>query len=93
MAGNGSTGYCGNCGGEVSIWAQRRVAAEEFNAFSDARIKVVGLSDSKSDLATLLDVKVTDYTFVDKVAKGDKVQKEGNCSRIRKGLSKCCKAN
>ena len=85
LAGNGSTGYCGNCGGEVSIWAQRRVAAEEFNAFSDARIKeVVGLSDSKSDLATLLDVKVTDYTFVDKVAKGDKVQKKVIAQELEK---------
>ena len=85
LAGNGSTGYCGNCGGEVSIWAQRRVAAEEFNAFSDARIKeVIGLSDSKSDLATLLDVKVPDYTFVDKVAKGDKVQKKVIAQELEK---------
>ena len=77
LNGGGSIGYCGGCGGDVSIWAQRRVAAEEFNAFSDARIKeVIGVSNSESDLAKIMQLKITDYTFVDTIAKGSAVQKK-----------------
>ena len=77
LNGGGNTGYCGNCGGDVSIWAQRRVAAEEFNAFSDARIKsVVGISNTENDLMKLMDIKITDYKFIDKVSKGDGVHKK-----------------
>ena len=60
-----------------SIWADNRIAALEFNAFSDARIKhVVGRSDAAQDLATLMKLKVTDYIFRDKVARGDRPQKK-----------------
>ncbi len=85
LSGGGNTGYCGNCGGEVSIWAQRRVAAEEFNAFSDARIKdVVGLSNGYKDLNTLLQLEITDYTFKDKISKGDIQQKKVIAQQIEK---------
>jgi molybdopterin converting factor small subunit len=85
LSSNGSVGTCGGCGGEVSIWAQRRVAAEEFNAFSDERIKeVIGLTDSKNDLATLMDIRVTDYTFVDKISKGNETQKKVIAQELEK---------
>jgi hypothetical protein len=83
--GSANTGYCGNCGGEVSIWAQRRVAAEEFNAFSDSRIKsIIGLSDTKNDLSLLMKIRVTDYKFVDKVSKGNETQKKVIAQELEK---------
>ena len=54
-----------------SIWASRRVAAEEFNAVSDERIKSIrGRADGAADLSTLLGIEVTDYTYKDVIGKG-----------------------
>jgi hypothetical protein len=54
-----------------SIWAEKRVAAEEFNAVSDARLKNIhGRSDGAADLATLLGIEITDYGFKDVIGKG-----------------------
>jgi len=54
-----------------SIWAAKRIAAEEFNAFSDARLKNLhGRSDGAADLATLLGIEITDYSFKDVIGKG-----------------------
>jgi Chaperone of endosialidase len=60
-----------------SIWSDNRVAASEFNAVSDARIKkVIGVSDSRKDLEQLMKLKITDYSFVDTVENGDRTQKK-----------------
>ncbi|MCW5559365.1 MAG: tail fiber domain-containing protein, partial [Verrucomicrobiae bacterium] len=60
-----------------SIYASDRIAAVEFNAFSDARLKQVrGRSDGAEDLARLLQIEVTDYQLVDQVAKGDRTYKK-----------------
>jgi hypothetical protein len=60
-----------------SIYAENRVGASEFNAFSDARIKnVKGASDSQSDLAKLMAIQVTDYSFRDTVKNDDRPQKK-----------------
>jgi hypothetical protein len=49
-----------------SIKADGNIAADVFFATSDARMKrVVGLSDAQADLQRLLQVKVTDYRFID----------------------------
>jgi hypothetical protein len=54
-----------------SIWAEKRVAAEEFNAVSDARLKTIhGRSDGAADLATLLGIEITDYSFKDVIGSG-----------------------
>ncbi|HET6975849.1 MAG TPA: tail fiber domain-containing protein [Pyrinomonadaceae bacterium] len=54
-----------------SIWAEKRIAAEEFNAFSDARLKDLnGRSDGVADLATLLGIEITDYSFKDVIGNG-----------------------
>ena len=54
-----------------SIWASKRVAAEEFNAVSDGRIKEIrGRSNSALDLSTLLGIEITDYSFKDVIGKG-----------------------
>ncbi len=69
------SGFAGGacCAGtitNVSIHAKGRVMASEFDAFSDARIKnVIGVSNSISDLNTLMQIKITDYRMKD--AKAD----------------------
>lgn len=57
----------------VSIVASNRILASEFDAFSDARIKdVAGISNTARDLQTISRLKITDYTFKDKIKYGDK---------------------
>jgi hypothetical protein len=64
-------------GGDVSIWAAGWVFANTFIAFSDARIKnIQGQSDSTADLKTLLGIEVTDFTYKDTIAKGNRPQKK-----------------
>jgi hypothetical protein len=53
-----------------SLYASHYIGSPGLLAFSDIRIKEVkGLSDTKSDLETLLQLQITDYTYKDKVAK------------------------
>lgn len=76
-----SYGYLNNAGPGVStgtnaqnysIYASNRIAASEFNAFSDARIKdIKGISNNEQDLETLSKIEITDYTFKDKIGKGN----------------------
>jgi hypothetical protein len=55
-----------------SIYASNRIAATEFNAFSDARIKnIQGVSNNEKDLETLAKIEITDYQFRDKMGKGN----------------------
>lgn len=55
-----------------SIYASDRIAATEFNAFSDARIKnIQGITNNENDLLTLAKIQITDYTFKDKIGKGN----------------------
>lgn len=77
LNGAGTTGFAILGNSPVSIRASDRIAATEFNAYSDARIKTVaGVSDARADLATLRRIEITDYTFRDQVAKGGGVQKK-----------------
>src|SRR6185436_14014417 len=60
-----------------SIWAERRIAAEEFNAVSDGRLKnIQGRSDGVKDLRTLLGIEITDYRNKDVIRKGDGTYKK-----------------
>ena len=63
---NSPTSCCaGNA--DVSIYATNRMMASEFDALSDARIKdVIGVSNTNTDLNTLLKLKITDYRMKDK---------------------------
>ena len=55
-----------------SLYASHRIAASEFNAHSDIRIKnIKGLSNPNEDLQTLMQIRVTDYTLRDSIAKGN----------------------
>jgi hypothetical protein len=74
-----SSGAVGVSGGAVqySIYASQRIAAAEFNAFSDARIKhIKGLSKSNEDLATLQKIRITNYVHIDSITKGNKQVKK-----------------
>jgi len=68
-----------------SIYASHRIAASEFNAFSDARIKnIKGISNSKQDLETLSKIEITNYTLKDTIAKGVKNYKKVIAQQIEK---------
>ncbi len=68
-----------------SIWADRRVAAEEFNAFSDERLKnIQGRSDSATDLRTLLGIEIIDYRNKDVIAKGNGTYKKVTGQQVAK---------
>lgn len=67
---SGNDCYC-------SLYASERIICYEFDAVSDIRIKrIIGQSDSRSDLATLLRLRITDYTMVDTIAKGTRPHKK-----------------
>lgn len=58
---------------DYSIYATDRIAAPEFNAFSDARIKnIKGPTNNAEDLQTLMGIKITNYTLKDSIGKGSK---------------------
>ncbi|MEM6345386.1 MAG: tail fiber domain-containing protein, partial [Bacteroidota bacterium] len=62
-----------NSGGNTtfSLYATDRIAAAEFNAHSDLRIKdVEGISDAGEDLHTLMQLEITNYRMKDTIAKG-----------------------
>lgn len=68
-----SSGAVGTTSGTVgySIYASGRIAATEFNAYSDARIKnIQQVSDNETDLNTLAKIEITDYKFIDTIGKG-----------------------
>ena len=77
LNGGGGTGTDPGGTNIYSLYATDRIAALEFNAHSDARIKrVQGRSDGGRDLKTLMAIEVTDYTMVDSVAHGRAAHKK-----------------
>ncbi|MEZ4849532.1 MAG: tail fiber domain-containing protein [Bacteroidia bacterium] len=75
---SGNTGGAGSPNtNPYSLYANERIAASEFNAHSDMRIKnIQGTSNANEDLATLMQIQVTDYTLRDTIAKGKTPQKK-----------------
>lgn len=70
LNGSGSVGT-GSGTNSYSLYADQRIAASEFNAHSDARIKQIrGVSDGSRDLETLMDIEIVDYRLIDTVTKG-----------------------
>lgn len=67
--------YTGSVTIPYSIYATSRVLGLEFDAFSDARHKKLrSYSNGKTDLSLLNQLKVSNYTFIDTVGKGTKMQ-------------------
>lgn len=61
----------------VSIRSTGTIQAPNYIAVSDRRIKnIIGPSDGSRDLAALMGIQITDYTFKDTVAKGNRPQKK-----------------
>ena len=76
LNGSGNTGTASGTAG-YSLYADQRIAAVEFNAFSDVRIKnILGISNAAEDLQTLMDIEITDYTLIDTVARGAQSHKK-----------------
>ncbi|MCB0315960.1 MAG: tail fiber domain-containing protein, partial [Calditrichaeota bacterium] len=76
-----SSGQTGGSGSPstnpYSLYTNERIAASEFNAHSDMRIKnIKGTSDAADDLNTLMQIEITDYTLRDTVANGSTPQKK-----------------
>lgn len=68
-SGSGSSNY--------SLYADSRIAAPQFHAFSDARIKnILGISDAAADLKTLMAIQITDYKHLDSLQKGNAQHKK-----------------
>ena len=89
----GSGGYLANGGagagtyGTVpySIYATHRVAAAEFNAFSDVRIKnIIGISNSQEDLKTVSQIEITNYQLKDSISKGNQMLKKVIAQQVKK---------
>jgi hypothetical protein len=78
-------GEVNNENARYSIHADGRVAAIEFNAFSDERIKnIEGRSDGATDLQTLLGIEVADYRYKDVIGKGDALHKKLIAQQVEK---------
>ena len=69
----------------TSIYALSGVSASIIYAISDARTKnIIGLSDNQTDLETLLDIEVTDYTHIDTLQNGRASQKKVIAQQVAK---------
>jgi len=69
----------------VSIMASGRVYANEFDVYSDARIKnVTGTSNATSDLESINSLQIRDYTMKDKIKYGDKPFKKVIAQEVEK---------
>jgi hypothetical protein len=74
-----------NCQSIASVYAANAVYANEFDAYSDARIKnITGVSNTTKDLATINSLQITDYTMKDKVKYGDRAFKKVIAQELEK---------
>ena len=81
----GSPGSGGSGTQPFSIYANNRIAAVEFDAFSDARIKrVLGITNNSDDLNTLMKIKVTNYKYIDTIGRGTKLNKKVIAQELEK---------
>jgi hypothetical protein len=74
-----SSGVSGSATGtrDISIYASNFIAAQEFVAFSDARIKnLISRTNTTNDLETLLNIQITDYNYIDTITYGNKTVKK-----------------
>ncbi|NQX96299.1 MAG: tail fiber domain-containing protein [Flavobacteriales bacterium] len=82
-----SSGSTGSSSGNYnySIYASHRIAASEFNAFSDKRIKNrIGISNSKKDLEIISKIEIMDYNMIDTISKGNKNYKKVIAQQVKK---------
>jgi hypothetical protein len=71
----------------VSIYASGQISASGMVLNSDARIKnIIGRSDSASDLEKLLQIQITDYSYIDKLTNGGRATKKVIAQEVEKIL-------
>jgi hypothetical protein len=93
LNGSGNTGTDSGTN-DYSLYADQRIAASEFNAFSDARIKrILGVSKGDKDLRTLMSIEITDYRLIDTIAKGSTPQKKVIAQQVEKVYPQAVTAN
>ena len=84
-AASGGVAPYGSQSVSLSIYAAGGMASADFFAFSDERIKHIhGRSDAARDLATLMGIEVTDYSFIDTAARGTGAQKKVIAQQVEK---------
>ncbi|WP_333873264.1 tail fiber domain-containing protein [Methylobacter sp.] len=72
----------------LSLYASNMIAASHFLAFSDERVKnIQGLSDSATDLQTLLGIEITDYHYKDVIGKGNSPHKKVIAQQVERIFS------
>lgn len=77
-----------------SIIADYRVRAAAFDVSSDERIKeVIGVSNGAEDLAVLRSIEITDYSFKDKLAMGNQLQKRAIAQQVEQVYPTAVKAD
>ena len=78
----------------TSIYAVDGVSAHIIYAISDTRVKnIQGLSNNNNDLATLMDIEVTDYTYIDTLSKGTMPQKKVIAQQVNQVFSQAVSTN
>ena len=71
----------------ISLFCSNYIAGYGMVVTSDNRIKdIIGISDSKKDLSSLLSLEVTDYKMKDKVQYGEKVTKKLIAQQVKEVL-------
>ena len=71
----------------ISLFCSNYIAGYGMVVTSDKRIKdIIGISDSKKDLSSLLSLEVTDYKMKDKVQYGEKVTKKLIAQQVKEVL-------
>ncbi len=79
------TGTSGSSIQSISLYASDGIAALNFRAFSDQRIKnIKGISNAKADLNTIMQIEITDYTMIDVVEKGNQTYKKVIAQQVDK---------
>ena len=77
-----------------SIYASNVISGQEFHAHSDERIKNIrGVSDSRSDLNTLLQIEITDYRMRDTLAYGSRLTKKVIAQQVEQVYPQAVTAN
>ena len=67
------------------LYSDQHVGGLSFQTISDARMKkVIGVSDSKSDLEKMMQIKITDYTFIDSATYGSRAEKKVIAQEVEK---------
>ena len=91
---SGSVGTVSSNTKAYSIYADGRIACETYHAHSDKRIKnIQGISNSKDDLNTLMNIQITDYTMKDSISKGHQVTKKVIAQQVKSIYSQAVSTN